>query len=84
MSSGNEGQQLQPASDKERFDAAATELYACLRNTPCSCSTRWQDKRQVLVRECRRCAAVASWEALNVLPTTPRLSLVMPAAGARA
>lgn len=55
--------------------AAAQELYAVAKASPCRCETRWSRNDRVLVSECRRCRAVASWEAAFGLPASPRLAL---------
>lgn len=61
----------------------ADALYRTAQSASCRCVTRWQGGIMVLVTQCRRCSALASWEASQGLPATSKIADYLPVAKGR-
>lgn len=41
------------------------QMYKALKNLPCACAMKWAMGRQLVDRQCARCAALAAYEQSN-------------------
>lgn len=62
------------------MDSPVAELYAVAKTGACRCQTAWRRDARVIVSECRRCKALAAYEAVSGLEQCPRLGLELEVA----